>query len=120
MKTLLFSFFILPVLFLFPTTEMEVEIESQAEPDVKLTVVYSHLTQPQVHIVPMSELLALIDQILSEPEAALVTTCSYEFAGKDECRTGPYPTCEEAFAVFRDCACESPNFDPPASWDCPD
>ncbi len=116
MKTLLFSFFILPVLFLFPTTEMEVEIESQAEPDVTLTVVYPHLTQPQVHTVPMSELLALIDQIHSEPEAALVTTCSYAFAGTSECATGPCPSCNEAFSVFQDCACDSPNFDPPDTW----
>ena len=120
MKTLLLSFFILPILFLFSTTEMEVEIESQVEPDVTLTVVYSHLTQPQVHTVPMSELLALIDQIHSEPEVALVTTCSYAFAGTSECATGPYPSCNEAFSVFQDCACVSPNFDPPDSWDCQD
>ena len=118
MKTLLFSFFILPVLFLFPTTEMEVEIESQAEPDVTLTVVYSHLTQPQVHTVPMSQLLALVDQIFSEPEAALVTTCSYELSDSDDCRTGPYPNCEDAFTAFCTCLRDHDDYDIPESWEC--
>lgn len=115
MKALLISLFILPLLFIGDAIVDAPQTEE--DPRVKVTVEYTFGTR--VHVVPLSELQALTQQITSGPDADQATSCSYEFDGLTICATEPYPNCAQAADVFWHCAICDHGFPVPSGMEDP-